>query len=139
MSQSPGNFTLENAQPGKPSRQELLERLKMAKMRGGGIHRMPKKQREEKLEQLKTVLGEQQKKVVENLRGQLTPDQLRQMGIPVDTDPNQVHFQSVDEATQQKLDSAPDVSQATEENPVNISFSIPKMSKVNTDEKTHEI
>lgn len=139
MATNPGQLNLEqtiNSQEGgKPSRKELLERLKMAKMRGGGIHRMPKKQREEKLEQLKTVLGEQQKMVMENLRGQLTPDQLKQLGIPEGTNPNEVQIKTNDQiAEQDRL-----LSSATEENPITIPINIPKMSKVNTDSSTLRI
>ncbi len=63
----------------KPSREELKQRLQMAKMRSN-LSRMPKKQREEKVEKIKATMEEQQKTLMEQLK-MLPPDQLKAMGV----------------------------------------------------------
>jgi len=119
----------------KPSREELLQRLKMAKLRGGGIQRMAKKQRESTEEKLKTHMDEQQKTLIETLKGQMTPEQLAQMGIP---NGSQVDFQTIEQTLKNSNNhtviDAPDVSQATPENPISIPITLPKMSRVSKTE-----
>jgi len=63
----------------KPSREELKQRLQMAKMRSN-LSRMPKKQREEKVEKIKATMEEQQKNLMEQLK-MLPPEQLKAMGM----------------------------------------------------------
>lgn len=63
----------------KPSREELKQRLQMAKMRSN-LSRMPKKQREEKVEKIKATMEEQQKTLMEQLK-MLPPEQLKAMGV----------------------------------------------------------
>lgn len=63
----------------KPSREELKQRLQMAKMRSN-LSRMPKKQREEKVEKIKATMEEQQKAMMEQLK-MLPPEQLKAMGV----------------------------------------------------------
>jgi len=70
----------------KPTREELKERLRMAQMRGK-LGRMPKKQREEKVEKIKSQMDEQQKSIMEQIQ-KLTPEQRKAMGIPENFDVN---------------------------------------------------
>ncbi len=71
------NSTIET--PAKPSREELKQRLQMAKMRSN-LSRMPKKQREEKVEKIKATMEEQQKTLMEQFK-MLPPEQLKAMGV----------------------------------------------------------
>lgn len=72
-----------DSQAPKPTREELKQRLAMAKMRGS-LARMPKKHREAKVEQLQKKAQEEQAKMMEAFKAQLTPEQRAQMGIPAD-------------------------------------------------------
>ena len=67
----------------KPSREELKQRLAMAKMRGK-LARMPKKHREATVEKLQKKAQEEQAKMMEQFKMQLTPEQRAKMGIPED-------------------------------------------------------
>ena len=64
----------------KLSRDELKERLRMAQLRGK-LGRMPKKQRDEKVEKMKSDMEQQQKAFMEQIK-LLTPEQRKAMGIP---------------------------------------------------------
>ena len=69
-----------NNEVSKPTREELKERLRMAQMRGK-LGRLPKKQRDEKVEKIKSQMEEQQNAFMEQLK-KLTPEQRKSMGLP---------------------------------------------------------
>lgn len=54
----------------KPTREELRQRLRAQTMRGH-LARMPKKQREERLETMKQKMEEEQKRLMETIRAQM--------------------------------------------------------------------
>ena len=69
-----------NNEVSRPTREELKERLRMAQMRGK-LGRLPKKQRDEKVEKIKSQMEEQQNAFMEQLK-KLTPEQRKSMGLP---------------------------------------------------------
>jgi len=77
------NSTTETA---KPTREELKQRLQMAKMRSN-LSRMPKKQRDEKVEKLKATMEDQQKAFMEQIKT-LSPEQLKALGMNLQNQPN---------------------------------------------------
>ena len=138
-----------NTEVSKPSREELKQRLKMAQMRGQLV-RMPKKQREEKVEKLKTQMDEQQKAFTEQLQ-KLTPEQRKAMGFPENIGAPAPPRISPEQA-QTMINGAqiinPENKQpVSESNPMVIPIQIPKMKPVapaepvvvNTPGKTLEI
>jgi len=76
------NSTTETA---KPTREELKQRLQMAKMRSN-LNRMPKKQRDEKVEKLKATMEDQQKAFMEQIKT-LSPEQLKALGMNLPDQP----------------------------------------------------
>ena len=74
-----------NNEVSKPTREELKERLKMAQMRGK-LGRLPKKQRDEKVEKMKSQMEEQQNAFMEQIK-KLTPEQRKSMGLPETDEP----------------------------------------------------
>ena len=61
----------------QPTREELLQKLKAAKTRGY-LGRLPKKQRESKIEEMKSQLSTEQQNMMAELQKQFTPEQLQQ-------------------------------------------------------------
>jgi hypothetical protein len=61
----------------QPTREELLQKLKAAKTRGY-LGRLPKKQRESKIEEMKAQLSTEQQNMMAELQKQFTPEQLQQ-------------------------------------------------------------
>jgi hypothetical protein len=61
----------------QPTREELLQKLKAAKTRGY-LGRLPKKQRESKIEEMKSQLSSEQQNMMAELQKQFTPEQLQQ-------------------------------------------------------------
>jgi hypothetical protein len=109
--------------PAKPSREELKQRLEMAKMRSN-LSRMPKKQREEKVEKIKATMEEQQKTLMEQLK-MLPPEQLKAMGV----DPTAFAQQ-----LSQKQEPKNDQEEILINNAVlNEPLNIPKMKPVSTE------
>ena len=62
----------------QPTREELLQKLKAAKTRGY-LGRLPKKQRESKIEEMKSQLSTEQQNMMAELQKQFTPEQLQQL------------------------------------------------------------
>ena len=62
----------------QPTREELLQKLKAAKTRGY-LGRLPKKQRESKIEEMKSQLSTEQQTMMAELQKQFTPEQLQQL------------------------------------------------------------
>ena len=62
----------------KPTREELLQKLKAAKTRGY-LGRLPKKQRESKIEEMKSQFSTEQQNMMAELQKQFTPEQLQQL------------------------------------------------------------
>jgi len=115
----------------KPSRAELLQRLRMAQFRGGGMNRMSKKVREEKLEEITGKLGQHQQMVMDSLKSNLTPDQVKQLNKKMKK--NKKKGSSTTTSEPNDID-VPDITNATPENPITIPINIPKMSKVSESE-----
>lgn len=63
----------------QPTREELLQKLKAAKTRGY-LGRLPKKQRESKIEEMKSQLSSEQQNMMAELQKHFTPEQLQQLG-----------------------------------------------------------
>lgn len=63
----------------QPTREELLQKLKAAKTRGY-LGRLPKKQRESKIEEMKSQLSSEQQTMMAELQKHFTPEQLQQLG-----------------------------------------------------------
>jgi hypothetical protein len=110
----------------KLSRDELKERLRMAQMRGK-LGRMPKKQRDEKVEKMKSDMEQQQKAFMEQIK-LLTPEQRKAMGIP-DVTTNEA--QPVEQVQPEK--AQPVVS---ETNPMDIPIQLPRMTPVKPNDYT---
>jgi hypothetical protein len=120
----------------KPTREELKERLRMAQMRGK-LGRMPKKQREEKVEKIKTQMDEQQKAIMEQIH-KLTPEQRKAMGIPENFQvPNQTPIADNEnnksenemENNVQKVNPENSIT-ATDNNPLTIPLQLPRMKPI---------
>ena len=109
----------------KLSRDELKQRLRMAQMRGK-LGRMPKKQRDEKVEQLKADMEEQQSAFMEQIK-LLTPEQRKAMGIPE----TEVPKVSTDNAQIIHPENQQPVS---ESNPMVIPIQFPKMTQVSSNQ-----
>jgi hypothetical protein len=62
----------------QPTREELLQKLKAAKTRGY-LGRLPKKQRESKIEEMKSQLSTEQQNMMAELQKNFTPEQLQQL------------------------------------------------------------
>jgi hypothetical protein len=62
----------------QPTREELLQKLKAAKTRGY-LGRLPKKQRESKIEEMKAQLSTEQQTMMAELQKHFTPEQLQQL------------------------------------------------------------
>ncbi len=62
----------------QPTREELLQKLKAAKTRGY-LGRLPKKQRESKIEEMKSQFSTEQQNMMAELQKQFTPEQLQQL------------------------------------------------------------
>ena len=60
------------------TREELLQKLKAAKTRGY-LGRLPKKQRESKIEEMKAQLSTDQQNMMAELQKHFTPEQLQQL------------------------------------------------------------
>jgi hypothetical protein len=60
-----------------PTREELLQKLKAAKTRSY-LGRLPKKQRESKIEEMKSQLSTEQQTMMAELQKHFTPEQLQQ-------------------------------------------------------------
>jgi hypothetical protein len=60
-----------------PTREELLQKLKAAKTRNY-LGRLPKKQRESKIEEMKSQLSTEQQTMMAELQKHFTPEQLQQ-------------------------------------------------------------
>ncbi len=112
----------------KPTRDELKERLRMAQMRGK-LGRMPKKQREEKVEKIKSQMDEQQKAIMEQIQ-KLTPEQRKAMGIPDNFQlPNENKSENVMVNNVQIINPENNMP-VTEANPMTIPIQLPKMKPI---------
>jgi hypothetical protein len=107
----------------KLSRDELKERLRMAQMRGK-LGRMPKKQRDEKVEKMKSDMEQQQNAFMEQIK-LLTPEQRKAMGIP-------------DATTNEAQPVEPEKPQPVvrETNPMDIPIQLPRMTPVKSNDYT---
>jgi hypothetical protein len=110
----------------KLSRDELKERLRMAQMRGK-LGRMPKKQRDEKVEKMKSDMEQQQKAFMEQIK-LLTPEQRKAMGIP-DVTTNEA--QPVEQVQPEKAQPV-----VRETNPMDIPIQLPRMTPVKPNDYT---
>ena len=110
----------------KLSRDELKERLRMAQMRGK-LGRMPKKQRDEKVEKMKSDMEQQQNAFMEQIK-LLTPEQRKAMGIP-DVTTNEA--QPVEQAQPEKPKPV-----VRETNPMDIPIQLPRMTPVKSNDYT---
>jgi hypothetical protein len=115
----------------KLSREELKERLRMAQMRGK-LGRMPKKQRDEKVEKMKSDMEQQQIAFMEQIK-LLTPDQRKAMGIP-----DMENLNVATNEAQPVEQVPPENQQPTEQetNPMNVPIQLPKMTPVNSSHYT---
>jgi len=72
---------MEQQAQSKPTREELLQKLRNRKLQGT-LLRMKKKVRENKLENFKQKAQEHQNALMENIKN-LSPEQLKEMGIDI--------------------------------------------------------
>jgi len=98
----------------------------MAQMRGK-LGRMPKKQRDEKVEKMKSDMEQQQNAFMEQIK-LLTPEQRKAMGIP-DVTTNEA--QSVEQAQPEKPQPV-----VRETNPMDIPIQLPRMTPVKSNDYT---
>jgi hypothetical protein len=115
----------------KLSREELKERLRMAQMRGK-LGRMPKKQRDEKVEKMKSDMEQQQKAFMEQIK-LLTPEQRKAMGIP------DMENLNVAKNEAQPVEQVPPENQqpiVRETNPLSIPIQLPRMTPVKSNDYT---
>ena len=113
----------------KPTREELKERLRMAQMRGK-LGRMPKKQREEKVEKIKTQMDEQQKNIMEQIQ-KLTPEQRKAMGIPENFQvPNQTPIAENEMVNNVQSVNAENTVPPTDNTPLAIPLQLPRMKPI---------
>jgi hypothetical protein len=117
----------------KPSREELKQRLQMAKMRSN-LSRMPKKQREEKVEKIKATMEEQQKTLMEQLK-MLPPEQLKAMGV----DPTAFSQQVAQKQEEPKNDQEILINNAVLNEPLNIPKMKPVLSETVNNQKNLDI
>ena len=125
-----------NVDAPKPTREELKQRLQMAKMRSN-LSRMPKKQRDEKVEKLKATMEEQQKSLMEQLK-MLPPEQLKAMGV----DPKIIaSSQPVEVASSETKNNDQDIliNNAVLSEPLNIPKMKPVSDTVNDQNKHRDI
>ena len=113
----------------KLSREELKERLRMAQMRGK-LGRMPKKQRDEKVEKMKSDMEQQQKAFMEQIK-LLTPEQRKALGIP--------DIENLNVATNeaQPVEQVPPENQqpvVRETTPMDIPIQLPRMTPVKSND-----
>ena len=113
----------------KPTREELKERLRMAQMRGK-LGRMPKKQREEKVEKIKTQMDEQQKNIMEQIQ-KLTPEQRKAMGIPENFQvPNQTPIAENQMENNVQSVNPENSMNPSDNNPLTIPLQLPRMKPI---------
>lgn len=98
----------------KPTREELRQRLRN-KQYEGRLRRMPRKIAEEKVEKMQKKAEEEREKMMEQIKAQLTPEQLQQMGIKPGDD-----F---------KIQIADDTNSSVEPGMVTDKLSLPKMTR----------
>ncbi len=111
-----------------PTKEELRERLKAVKTRGY-LSRLPQKLRDQKIETIKTNIDNQRNEFLEQMKSHFTPEQMQQLIN------GNLQFKVADE----QFNNAPDVSKASEENPISIPINFPKMTPVNNSSNKNEI
>jgi hypothetical protein len=111
-----------------PTKEELRERLKAVKTRGY-LSRLPQKLRDQKIETIKTNIDKQRNDFMEQLKSQLSPEQLQQL----------VNGNLQLKVADDQLNNAPDVSKASYDNPISIPITLPKMTPVNNSSVKTEI
>ena len=111
-----------------PTKEELRERLKAVKTRGY-LSRLPQKLRDQKIETIKTNIDNQRNEFLEQMKSHFTPEQMQQLIN------GNLQFKVADE----QFNNAPDVSKASEENPISIPINLPKMTPVNNSSNKNEI
>jgi hypothetical protein len=100
--------------------------LRMAQMRGK-LGRMPKKQRDEKVEKMKSDMEQQQKAFMEQIK-LLTPEQRKAMGIPDIATNEAKPVEQVPPENQQPV--------VRETTPMDIPIQLPRMTPVKSNDYT---